>query len=97
MEETIVLDFEELTLGDIEELEGELGAEKLDKILDGEIMAAGVGSLLKVVLKIYQHTNPEATLDDVRKLKISALSGKNETPTTAVVEELSDGGAPATS
>jgi hypothetical protein len=69
--EEITIDFDELTLGDVEQLEEIAGPEAADRALEGKVGGKALVALAYITLR---KTNPEVTLDDVRKVKVAALN-----------------------
>lgn len=69
-EEVLEFDVNDLTLGEIETLEEIVGGDVLRELGRGTPRAK---TLLAVVYVIKQRVDPDITLDDVRRMKVSAL------------------------
>ena len=76
----LVLDINELTIGDLEAIEeatGTTASKALDGFKSGDVSAR---VLTAVVLVCLRKTHPEATLDDARAVRVSAIKGDTPDP-----------------
>ena len=75
MDEQIAFDLDEITLGEMEELEDLLGVEAVRDLMNGK--GASAKMLVTLVYIFKRRTNPEFTMDEARKMKVTALSEKS--------------------
>lgn len=78
---TLELDPDSLTIGEVEDIESVSGRPITQMLKAFENQEFSAKELLALVWIIQRRTNPEFTLDDARKTKMSALTvGDSSTP-----------------
>lgn len=70
-DDTVELDIEKMTLGEIETIEEIAGADAVAGLMSGGRMTAKV--LIAVTYVVKRRDNPAFTLDDARAMKVMAL------------------------
>lgn len=80
MDDTIVLDLDSMTLGELEAIEDVAGAEAAKGMMAGQMTAK---ALIAVAYVVRRRDDPEFTLDQARALRVLALKqpdapGKDE-------------------
>lgn len=74
MTSQITFDIEELTLGDVEHLVDEFGDDVLTQLRAAEQgKSIPIKLLVHFVWRMLRHSNPDATLDDARNVRIADL------------------------
>lgn len=71
MTDKIEIDINDLTLGDLEDIEGVVGSEAMRFLMRGEVSPKGMVALVWVAKR---QTQPGFSLDDARKVSLSAFS-----------------------
>lgn len=71
MDEKLDIDINDLTLGDLEDIEGVVGSEAMRLLMRGEVTPKGMVALVWVAKR---QTDPGFSLDDARKVQLSAFT-----------------------
>lgn len=71
MSDKIEIDINDLTLGDLEDIEGVVGSEAMRLLMRGEVTPKGMVALVWVAKR---QTDPGFSLDDARKVSLSAFT-----------------------
>lgn len=69
-DDTLVLDLDAMTLGELEAIEDIAGADAAKAMMSGQMSAK---ALIAVAYVVKRRTNPEFTLEDAKALKVMAL------------------------
>lgn len=84
MDEKLDIDINDLTLGDLEDIEGVVGSDAMRLLMKGEVTPKGMVALVWVAKR---QNDPGFSLDDARKVQLSAFTfdtGSGLDPTAAV-------------
>lgn len=73
----IEIDFSDLLLGDLEDLEEMIGAEGLDAVMSGK--PPRPKAMVALAFVALRKAHPDITMDDVRKVRLSAIKGPGPT------------------
>lgn len=76
-DETIEFNLEDLTMGELVELEEVAGLEHVQMLMKGQ---ASAKALLAIAYLMKRRDDPNFTVEDARELKLSSIKPKGETP-----------------
>lgn len=79
MTETLNLNFDDLTLGDLEYLEEEFEGRATELLQNWD--KQGAKFMTAVIWRLLLHHNPDATIEDARDVKVMELGGDAAPPT----------------